>query len=492
MDGINTVIDPDSDSTCTWRIKIKESEPAVFSYFLVLKTSMEKDIILESYDKYKSSCDLLNIKESGGDVYYLNRFITSNHTYKLMAGPFNTEKEARYFCRNFSHLNHCNIHRKCEKKGSGIIEIFDLSGDFYAEVENSLKFTPVRNEEYFEIKNFRIPVCGEEEKTRQENLFYQGGLNILIGEDRSLAASNQIPLDLYVKGVLTSEIGEQNSAEFIKSMAVVIRSHLFAKYGREHFDEEYDFCSSAHCLRYYGVKPASDKIDTILKQTDGILLERDNNIDPAYFSYSCGGHTEQSEPGQIKNTERRHNGKFDCDSSKGLNYKLETEIDVENWIYEKPDVFCRELNQASNIAPDIATNSFRWEVFYTRQDLENIIKFKTGVDPGIIYEITPVKRGVSGRLNEIEILGSLKNLKIEGESNIRSALSYTSLQSSCFIVKYEHGEDGIPLSFTLIGAGNGHGSGLCKVGAAKMASDNKSMEVILNHYFEDSVISKKY
>jgi stage II sporulation protein D len=99
---------------------------------------------------------------------------------------------------------------------------------------------------------------------------------------------------------------------------------------------------------------------------------------------------------------------------------------------------------------------------------------------------------VSGRIKDIEILGSLKNVRVVGELNIRSALSDSLLQSSCFIVKPELGEDGIPLSFTFIGAGNGHGIGLCKVGAAKMASENKNMENILNHYYQESNIQKKY
>ena len=409
-----------------------------------------------------------------------------------MAGPFTSEKEARHYCKNIGQLNHCNVHRKLEKSGSGIIEIFDLESDFYAEVKDSIKLLPLHFQEYFEIKQFEIPVCGEFDKIIRENLFYQGGLKIRIDENSALAGSNQIPLELYLKGVLASEIGEHNSIEFIKAMAIVVRSQIFANYGQKHIDEPFNFCSSGHCLRYYGIRPESDLIAEAINQTNGMLLENDKTIHPALFSYSCGGHTDTYEINNISLNGHKTIPKFDCCKSKQFNYNLTDEDDVEHWILEQPEVFCREASEASIIDPKLATNSFRWEIFYTRAELENILKEKTGEDPGIIYEIIPLSRGVSGRIKEIEILGSLKNVRVVGELNIRSALSNSHLQSSCFIVKAELGEDGIPLNFTFIGAGNGHGIGLCKVGAAKMASENQSMENILNHYFQESSIQKKY
>ena len=44
---------------------------------------------------------------------------------------------------------------------------------------------------------------------------------------------------------------------------------------------------------------------------------------------------------------------------------------------------------------------------------------------------------------------------------------------------------GIPASFTLTGAGWGHGVGLCQIGAAVMASKGYSYRTILLHYYSN-------
>jgi len=78
------------------------------------------------------------------------------------------------------------------------------------------------------------------------------------------------------------------------------------------------------------------------------------------------------------------------------------------------------------------------------------------------------------------------------ELTIRSAFSNTLLNSSCFIIEPELDMDGVPISFTFIGAGKGHGVGLCKVGAAKMAQNGNHYKEILAHYFERCSIKGIY
>jgi SpoIID/LytB domain protein len=51
---------------------------------------------------------------------------------------------------------------------------------------------------------------------------------------------------------------------------------------------------------------------------------------------------------------------------------------------------------------------------------------------------------------------------------------------------------GIPGRFLLKGAGWGHGVGLCQIGAAVMASKGYTHLEILDHYFIDASIEKRY
>ena len=79
------------------------------------------------------------------------------------------------------------------------------------------------------------------------------------------------------------------------------------------------------------------------------------------------------------------------------------------------------------------------------------------------------------------------------ELEIRRSLSETHLYSSAFIIEKEGiDEDGIPKNFKLIGAGWGHGVGLCQIGAAVMAAKGYSYQQILLHYYQNAEIQRQY
>ena len=52
--------------------------------------------------------------------------------------------------------------------------------------------------------------------------------------------------------------------------------------------------------------------------------------------------------------------------------------------------------------------------------------------------------------------------------------------------------DGVPQKFTLIGAGWGHGVGLCQIGAAVMGAQGYKYDEILLHYYRTADLKKLY
>ena len=54
------------------------------------------------------------------------------------------------------------------------------------------------------------------------------------------------------------------------------------------------------------------------------------------------------------------------------------------------------------------------------------------------------------------------------------------------------GSEQAPLTFTLKGAGWGHGVGLCQIGAAVMGEKGYNYKEILLHYFIGATINKMY
>jgi SpoIID/LytB domain protein len=109
-----------------------------------------------------------------------------------------------------------------------------------------------------------------------------------------------------------------------------------------------------------------------------------------------------------------------------------------------------------------------------------------------VHSLEPVERGASGRLTRLRITGEKITLVLGKELEIRRALSPSHLYSSAFVIRPEFHGGNIPASFTLIGAGWGHGVGLCQIGAALMAEAGYVHENILAHYYPGSSLHKLY
>ena len=152
------------------------------------------------------------------------------------------------------------------------------------------------------------------------------------------------------------------------------------------------------------------------------------------------------------------------------------------------------MNSLKKFPPKFAPlfKYFRWEISYTRTALEELISEKLGETIGIIYDLLTVSRKPSGYIETIEILGSLKNVILHGEEQIRQVLDREMLPSCCFEVRSEVGDDGVPIEFFFYGAGWGNGVGMCHAGALTMAKEGMKHKDILNQYYKNVDVVKVY
>ncbi len=490
LEGVHIL--PQLKKALTLHIKPKDiRKKARYDYYLILFTSCDKQKVEEAKKAYSVGNSVhFEILETGGDIYFDDQLLHQNKRYNLLAGPFPSEREARHYSKSFGQLNHCRVHRRLIEQGEGTIEVFDKDFDYYGEAVNGIRLLPKDPAAYFALKHIEI-YHYRDTKPLFENLYYQGALTIGLDEHNRLMGINTVDAEQYLRGVLLSEVGDEIPLQFAKAMSIVIRSQLFARLGQVHADEPFEFCNSGHCLRYYGKKSEDKNIEQAIDETNGQVLGTEDAIYDGFFSYSCGGHTEI--PSGVWEADECPYvpAKPDARQKDAFRLDLRQEKDVKEWINNRPEVYCKVKPDTAHLLKD-AADAFRWEIYYNRNELEEILKEKTGEDVGMIYEIIPLKRGRSGRIKELEILGSLKNVKVKGELNIRSALSEGFLNSSCFYVKTDNDDDGVPLNFSLIGVGKGHGIGLCKVGAATMAEAGQNAETILKHYFENCKIKRIY
>jgi SpoIID/LytB domain protein len=179
----------------------------------------------------------------------------------------------------------------------------------------------------------------------------------------------------------------------------------------------------------------------------------------------------------------------------GFDTDLTIEENAVRWIKGNPPAFCNThnkeiLTQVLNSYDQETSDFYRWKVTYTQKELSELVRLRTGIDFGLIYDLEPLTRGVSGRIIRLKIKGDKRELIIGKELEIRKSLSKSHLYSSAFYV--EKVVDSTGVSFILYGAGWGHGAGLCQIGAAVMGAKGYSYEQILMHYFKDASLKKIY
>jgi stage II sporulation protein D len=126
---------------------------------------------------------------------------------------------------------------------------------------------------------------------------------------------------------------------------------------------------------------------------------------------------------------------------------------------------------------DRSSRYFRWEVRLTPAEVEKAIARYGSV--GRVRDIAAVRQGVSGRVVELTVTGSMGQLTLTG-LRIRWALG---LRENLFVIERERTDKGEVARFVFTGKGWGHGVGLCQVGAFGMAQAGSSYEQILKHYY---------
>jgi SpoIID/LytB domain protein len=165
---------------------------------------------------------------------------------------------------------------------------------------------------------------------------------------------------------------------------------------------------------------------------------------------------------------------------------LTTEEGAREWILSSPEAFCNTndkkiLSQVLNDYDQETIDFYRWKVVYSQEELTALVA-RHAPQLGKIIDLIPLKRGVSGRIYELKIVGENESIIIGKELEIRKWLSNSHLYSSAFVVE----KDGD--TFTLYGAGWGHGVGLCQIGAAVMAEKGYTYKEILAHYYPNTIL----
>lgn len=362
---------------------------------------------------------------------------------------------------------------------------------------------------------------------RREDQQFRGALRFRIDDTGRLLVINDVSVEDYLTSVISSEMSASAHVELLKAHAIISRSWLLAQlapwktdysqtsasqvfrllpdgsqelirwYDRESHSE-FDVCADDHCQRYQGMTKAAGtfqgkaglaKVQEVIRATFGQVLTCADTICDARFSKSCGGMVEEFKAAWAEVEVPYLVSLYD-----GLNFPREYRLPLmeenhaEKWIVSSPPAFCHTSDRTilQRILPDFdqeTTDFYRWQVRIGQLELQELLHRKLGVEFGTVFRLEPVVRGASGRLVKLRIVGEKATMVIGKELEIRRALSASHLYSSAFVVRTEDADDGVPVSFLLLGAGWGHGVGLCQIGAALMAEQGFTAKQILSHYY---------
>lgn len=479
-------------SRLKWRALLEGAHGGTFIYSILVAACRDESEAMAVVERLRRLYPQVRMQRLGGQLLIGGDLVNDNTKYRVLAGAFETEAECKKLLQKFGEEYSPRVIREKVKDPRGKLEVYDAEYDFSSKIEDGFRIVPAGNETIITL--YGVKVGAGFQWQSQTDRPYKGIIEIRVGNDARLMAISEIPLDRYLQGVVPAEMPAGYPVEALKAQAVAARSAVLAKLGTRHLNESYDFCANVHCQVYSGISNEAPATNEAVNATGGEILYYEDRICDAVYSAVCGGHTEHKRNVWNPPDESYLQGIYDeiGGKAKKLGLDLSREKDVRKWIEERPNVFC-SLNR-TDLPHSIASSKkyFRWEVSYSRKELEDIIKKRTGEDIGILYDIVPQQRGVSGRLMEVEILGSRRNIFVQKELNIRRALSPTYLRSACFVIDVEMGDMGMPLAFHFKGAGWGHGVGMCQIGAAVMAHDKYDYRKILAHYYKEAIVHSIY
>ncbi len=369
---------------------------------------------------------------------------------------------------------------------------------------------------------------------------FSGDLQFLV-EAEGIVAINILPVEEYLKSVISSEMNADCPFELLKAHSVISRSWLihnlqftihnsqfptsdsetvqlptsFIKWYERDAHLLFDVCADEHCQRYLGItRQLNPNVEKAVQETENEVLMYAGEVCDTRYHKCCGGKTEAFQY-VWADTEVPYLQSVDCP------YCGEATSVVLRRVLNDFDLKGKTSNphcvHNSHSVHDTGSY-YRWQVRYSQSELSELIKRKSGIDFGAILALEPIERGLSGRISKLKIVGTKKTLVVGKELEIRYWLADTCLYSSNFEVCIQDPANSdtelssvaanialdtssYPSSvaekdmskeklFVLKGRGWGHGVGLCQIGAAVMAERGFDYRKILHHYFPKAELSQ--
>ena len=125
---------------------------------------------------------------------------------------------------------------------------------------------------------------------------YRGALEIFANSRRTLTVVNELPLEVYLRGVVPNELNPTafGQLEALKAQAVAARTYIVRNMG-QFKNEGYDICATDACQVYFGALTEEALATQAVVDTRGVVATYEGRPINALYSSTCGGRTENAE-----------------------------------------------------------------------------------------------------------------------------------------------------------------------------------------------------
>lgn len=321
---------------------------------------------------------------------------------------------------------------------------------------------------------------------------YHGAFEIVQNPQRTgFYVVNLVEIQEYLKGVVPNEMPIRFGLEALKAQAIAARNYVLTP--RTQAYEEFNVVDSVSSQVYFGANTEADLSTRAVIETNGIVALYDNELILTLYSSTAGGYTESyayafSDP----------NTKAFPSISKPY---LIAVPDKEDFGSLDDEEKARNFYTSKIPSFDIDSPYYRWQKTWAVGELENVLKktliaqsktgfinpvFKEGDDLGQIKDIKVMKRGVSGKVIELDLMTTKGCYRISKELVIRRIFQKEgiSLPSANIVFDKTLDSYGNVTDITIYGGGFGHGVGMSQFGAGYLATKmNQPYYNILRHYY---------
>lgn len=268
------------------------------------------------------------------------------------------------------------------------------------------------------------------------------GLVELSLQGGKLLVVNELPLEQYLVGVITSEISSSWPMEAIKAQAVIARTYAMVK-KEERSGAFYHLESTVMDQAYNGSAAEDNRAARGVRETEGEVLTYNGELIQAFYHANSGGRTEASE---------------------------------NVWGMDLPYLRGVECQYG------LTSPTSSWELTLPLSRIESLLR-ANGQRIATIRDIKAGPRNSRSRLKTVLLVTSRGVVSMPA-TKFRMDIGSTSIKSTNFTVRVA-GDTAI-----FSGAGYGHGVGLCQYGAKQRALDGFSYDEILTYYYPGTQLNR--